>query len=86
MRNNELYDSVTDGELLIVANEMANTGYTQELLIGIMHRLTNIESGREKKQRFKKNYQLITLDFISKEHAFDYEEVCEMFKIVKKLK
>ena len=47
MRNNELYDNVTDGELLIVANEMANTGYTQELLIGIMHILTNIESGNE---------------------------------------
>lgn len=44
MRNNELYDNVTDGELLIVANEMANTGYTQELLLGIMHRLTNIEA------------------------------------------
>lgn len=44
MRNNELYDNVTDGELLIVANEMANTGYTQEILLGIMHRLANIEA------------------------------------------
>lgn len=50
MRINELYDSVTDGELLIVANEMANTGYTQELLIGIMHILTNIELENERRK------------------------------------
>ncbi|MFW5441599.1 hypothetical protein ACN7OV_04315 [Aerococcus urinaeequi] len=49
MRNNEMYDNVTDGELLIVANEMANTGYTQELLLGIMHRLTNIELENERR-------------------------------------
>lgn len=44
LRKNELYDNATDGELLIVANEIANTGYTQELLLAIMRRLTNIEA------------------------------------------
>ena len=51
----------------------------------VYNRMIVFDSGREKKQRFKKNYQLITLDFISKEHEFGYEEVCEMFKIIKKM-
>ena len=34
----------------------------------------------------KKNYQLISMDYIAKEHEFDYEEVYEMYKILKKLK
>lgn len=33
----------------------------------------------------KSEYQLITLDYIAKEHEFKYEEVCEMYKIAKKL-
>lgn len=75
----------TEDEKEIMKQVASKFKTTSKKVKEVYNRMIVYESGRENKQRFKKNYQLITLDFISKEHAFAYEEVCEMFKIIKKM-
>ena len=53
----------------------------------VYNRMIIFDSAKNRKGNIvKKNYQLISLDYIAKAHEFDYEEVYEMFKIIKKLK
>lgn len=75
----------TEDEKEIMKQVASKFKTTPKKVKEVYNRMIVYESGREKKQRFKKNYQLITLDFISKEHSFAYEEVYEMFKIIKKM-
>lgn len=51
----------------------------------VYNRMIVFDTARDSKQRYKYNYQLITLDYIARRHGFEYEEVCEMFKIIKKM-
>ena len=51
----------------------------------VYNRMIVFDTARDSKQRYKYNYQLITLDYIARRHGFEYEEVCEMFKVIKKI-
>lgn len=77
----------TEDEKEIMKQVASKFKTTSKKVKEVYNRMIVFDSAKNRKGNIvKKNYQLITLDFISKKHDFDYEEVCEMYKIVKKLK
>lgn len=76
----------TDDEKEIMKQVASKFKTTSKKVKEIYNRMIVYDSMKNGKGNIvKSEYQLITLDYIAKEHDFEYEEICEMYKIVKKL-
>ncbi|MGH2104160.1 DEAD/DEAH box helicase family protein [Aerococcus urinaeequi] len=75
----------TEDEKEIMKQVATKFKTTSKKVKEVYNRMIVFDSGRDERQRFKENYQLISLDYVAKAHKFAYEEVCEMFKVIKKI-
>src|SRR5699024_4800087 len=75
----------TEDEKEIMKQVATKFKTTSKKVKEVYNRMIVFDSGRDERQRFKENYQLISLDYVAKAHEFAYEEVCEMFKVIKKI-
>ncbi|MGH2086321.1 DEAD/DEAH box helicase family protein [Aerococcus urinaeequi] len=75
----------TDDEKAVMKQVATKFKTTSKKVKEVYNRMIVFDTARDSKQRYKYNYQLITLDYIARRHGFEYEEVCEMYKILRKI-
>ncbi|MGH2117096.1 DEAD/DEAH box helicase family protein [Aerococcus sp. L_32] len=75
----------TDDEKATMKKVATKFKTTSKKVKEVYNRMIVFDTARDSKQRYKYNYQLITLDYIARRHGFEYEEVCEMYKILRKI-
>ena len=77
----------TEDEKEIMKQVATKFKTTSKKVKEVYNRMIVFDSAKNGKGNIvKKNYQLISLKYIAKSHELDYEETCEMYKILKKLK